>query len=91
MNSHMFHDVIHVVPQGWETVNKVMYIHNEFGHPNRIIGSQVAAILLKGWILPIGGTASGRVCACSLRRRLIIFNRPVVARAVLLDKGPSTK
>ena len=29
------------------------------------------AILLKGWILPIGGTSSGRVCACSLRSRLV--------------------
>ena len=26
-------------------------------------------ILLEGWILPIGGVALGRVCACSLRSR----------------------
>ena len=44
-------------------------------------GSKVTAILLKGWILPIGGIASGRVCACSLRSRLV--NRPGVAGAVL--------
>ena len=25
------------------------------GHPNRITGSRVTAILLNGWILPIGG------------------------------------
>ena len=29
------------------------------------------AILVKGWILPIGGVESGRVCACSLRSRLV--------------------
>ena len=27
--------------------------------------------LLNGWILPIGGASSGRVCACSLRSRLV--------------------
>ena len=30
-------------------------------------------ILLNGWILPIGGVASGRVCACSLRSRLFFL------------------
>ena len=30
---------------------------NPEGHPNRISGSKVTAILLKGWILPIGGSA----------------------------------
>ena len=44
---------------------------NPEGHPNRITGSKVTAILLKGWILPIGGVASGRVCACSMRSRLV--------------------
>ena len=34
-------------------------------HQNPISGSKVTAILLKGLILPIGGVASGRVCACS--------------------------
>jgi hypothetical protein len=28
-------------------------------------------ILLKVWVLPISGVASGRVCACSLRSRLV--------------------
>ena len=37
-------------------------ILNPEGHPNRIIGSKVTVNLLKGWILPIGGAASGRVC-----------------------------
>ena len=44
------------------------------GHQNHITGSKVTAILLKGWILPIGGVASGRVCACSLRSRLVSTN-----------------
>ena len=44
---------------------------NPEGHQNPIIGSKVTAILLKGCILPIGGVASGRVCAWSLRSRLI--------------------
>ena len=35
---------------------------NPEGHHNGIIGSKVTVILLKGWILPIGGAASGRVC-----------------------------
>ena len=30
-------------------------------------GSKGTAILMKGLILPVGGVASGRVCACSLR------------------------
>ena len=41
------------------------------GHQNPISGSKVTTILLKGWIFPIGGLALGRVCACSLRNRLV--------------------
>ena len=48
-------------------------ILNPEGYPNCITGSTVTAILLNGWILPIGGASSGRVCACSLRNRLV-FN-----------------
>ena len=29
--------------------------------------------MLNGWILPIGGVASERVCACSLRSRLVFI------------------
>ena len=29
------------------------------------------SIFLNGWILPIGGASSGRVCSCSLRSRLV--------------------
>ena len=31
---------------------------NPEGHQNRISGSKVTAILVKGWILPIGGASS---------------------------------
>ena len=44
-------------------------ILNLEGHQNRNTGSRV---MLKGGILPIGGVASARVCACSLRSRLVI-------------------
>ena len=56
-------------------------ILNPEGHLNRITVSKVMSIFLNGWILPIGGASSGRVCACSLRGRLV--NRPGVAGAVL--------
>ena len=32
---------------------------NPEGHQNPISGSEVTAILLNGWILPIGGASSG--------------------------------
>ena len=38
-------------------------ILNLEGHPNCIAGSKVVAILLNGWILPIGEASSGRVRA----------------------------
>ena len=38
-------------------------------HQNPSSGLKVTTILLKGWILPIGGVALGRVCACSLHSR----------------------
>ena len=40
-------------------------------HQNPISGSKVTDILLKGWIWPIDGVVSGRVCACSQRGRLV--------------------
>ena len=33
-------------------------IINLEGHPNRITGSRVTAILLNGWMLPIGGASA---------------------------------
>ena len=44
---------------------------NPFPPTAPISGSEVMAILLKGWIWPIGGVASGKVCICSLRSRLV--------------------
>ena len=46
-------------------------ILNHEGHPNN--GLKFTAILLNGWILPIGGVALGRVCACSLRSKLVFL------------------
>ena len=46
-------------------VKKFEDILNLEGHLNRITGSKVRGILLNGWILPIGGVASGRVRACA--------------------------
>ena len=48
-------------------------ILNPEGHQNPISGSKVMVILLKGWIFPISGASSGRVCACTLHSRLVFF------------------
>ena len=37
---------------------KSLEILNLKGHQNRIIGSKVTAILLNGWVMPIGGVVS---------------------------------
>ena len=60
-------------PNGYK-IDYVIVIQNFLnpkGHHNPISGSKVTAILLKGWILSIGGASSGRVSACSLRSRLV--------------------
>ena len=41
------------------------------GHQNPFSGSKVTAILLKGWICPIGGGSVGEGLPCSLRSRLV--------------------
>ena len=41
------------------------------GHLNRFTASKVTAIFVNGGIIPRGEVASGRVCACSLRSRLV--------------------
>ena len=46
---------------------------NPKGHQNPTSGSKVTVILLKERILPIGGVASGRVRACSMRIRVVFF------------------
>ena len=42
--------------------HKTDYVHNNHnlleGHSNCITGSRVTAILLNGWILPIGGAST---------------------------------
>ena len=53
-------------------VEKISEILNIEGHTNFVIGSKVLEILLNEGILPIGGVALGRVCACSLRSRLVL-------------------
>ena len=50
-------------------------ILNLEGHPNRITGSKVMAILLNWWILPIGGA--------SVVKGLRLFNRPSVASSLI--------
>ena len=51
-------------------VLKFEYILNFEGNPNHLTGLSWV-ILLNGWILPIDVVASERVCACSLRSRLV--------------------
>ena len=46
---------------------------NPEGHQNHIIDSKVIAILMKWWILPVGGVVLGRVCSCRLRSTLVII------------------
>ena len=50
---------------------KFYEILNFKGHLNRIISSKVKAIWRNGWVLPIAGVESERVCACSLHSRLV--------------------
>ena len=69
--------------KGWSSssfkVDYVIVVKNFVsikGHQNCIVGSKVTVILLKDWILPIGGVALERVCACSLRRRSVFTYFP---------------
>ena len=43
------------------------------GHQNPFSGSKFTAILLKGWIWPIGGASTGEGLPCSLRSRLVLI------------------
>ena len=47
-------------------------ILNFKGHQNCIFSSKVTLTLPNWSIEPIGGVASGRVCVCSLRSRLVL-------------------
>ena len=59
---------------------------NPEGHQNPISGSKVTTILLKQWILPIGGASSGRVCACSLRSRLVL-KQDTYAKQLIFERS----
>ena len=61
-------------------------ILNPKGHSNCITGSKVKVILLNGWILPIAEASSGRVCACSLRSRLVFKQTLLVYKSWLCSR-----
>ena len=54
-------------------------------HKYCFIDSKVKWILQNEWILPSGEVASGRVCACSLRSRLvsIVYSILCIAHSTL--------
>ena len=51
---------------------------NSEGHQNPFSGSEVTAILLKGWILPIGGASAGEGLFISEKKRKKILIYKVV-------------
>ena len=61
-------------------------ILNPEGHQNRITDTKVTAILLNGWILPIGETSSGRVGSCSLRSRLVFFVSHLISLSYFISR-----
>ena len=68
----MTYDMPHLTKRGYSTNTAFTRFHKEL--LNEYLYGAVHAlvvIFLNGWILPIGGVASGRVCACSLRSRLV--------------------
>ena len=60
-------------------LHKISMLHfcyeiiNLDGHQNRYTGSKATENMLNWWIFPVGGVASGRVCVCSLRCRLVFL------------------
>ena len=48
-------------------------------HQNRYIGSKVTATLQNWGILPNGGVTLGKVCAYSLRSRLVFNGGPLLS------------
>ena len=56
----------------FDIFSEILYLE---GHQSCWIGSKVTAILLNGWILPPRGASSGRVCADSLRSRLVLLGK----------------
>ena len=63
---------------------------HKIGHLNRFIVLKVTAILMNREILPSGGVASGRVCACSLRRRRVLLPLPISWLQSLRDECPES-
>ena len=61
----------------------VKEILNLEGHPNRITGSKVMAILLNGWILPLVGASEVKSLCLQPAQQACFINRPGVAGAVL--------
>ena len=59
-----------------DNVTQVYDILNPEGHQNSITGSKVTAILVKWYILPIGGVASERVRALPAACAAGLFYRP---------------
>ena len=55
-----------------DRVRKFFKIQNLEGHQNCRISLKVAVILLNGGVLLFAGVALQRVCACSLRSRLVL-------------------
>ena len=51
---------------------------NPEGHQNRITGSKVTAILLKGWILPIGGASAVEGLRSTGLPRLVLIKCPIL-------------
>ena len=50
------------------------------GHKNPFSGSKVTSILLKMWILPIGGASVGEGLPCSPRSRLVFFTLELIIK-----------
>ena len=59
---------------------------NPEGHQNPISGSKVTAILLKGWILPIGGASSGEGLRLQPAQQACLDKREV-GNTILNTKG----
>ena len=64
---------------------------NPEGHQNPISGSKVMVILLKEWILPIGGVASGRVRACSMRISFFFICEEEISTKSIIKKTKHKK
>ena len=64
----------HKIDRTW----KFLKILNLKRHQHCTIGSKVTAILLNGWVLSIGGVASGRACTCSLHSKACLCSITVL-------------